>query len=61
MTPPEMIKRLADTFTVNGVIGGLLQGVHDDEDDVGNQLVERFRGQHALMDSFLAFFMCHRR
>jgi len=57
MTPPEMIKRLADSFTVNGVIGGRLQAVHEDEDDVGNQLVERFRGQHVLMDSFLAFFV----
>ncbi len=57
MTPPEMIRRLTDAFTVNGVIGGLLQGVHEDEEHAGNRLVEQFRGQHVLMDSFLAFFV----
>lgn len=57
MTPPEMINRLADNFTVNGVIGGLLQGVHEAEDHAGNQLVEEFPGHRALLESFLAFFV----
>lgn len=57
MTGPEMISSLAATFKSNGVIGGRLESVFADEEDVGRQLLERFRGNDVLMHSFLDFFI----
>jgi hypothetical protein len=43
MTVSEWQKRLSDTFTVNGLVGGSLPGVHSAEDAAGNYLVNTFR------------------
>ena len=57
MTVAEWQKRLADTFTVNGLVGGSLLRVHNSEDAAGNYLVRTFRGQNVLLDSFQSFFI----
>jgi len=57
VTIGEWQKRLADTFTVDGLIGGSLQRVFDAEDAAGNYLVNTFRGQNILLDSFQSFFI----
>jgi hypothetical protein len=57
MSVDEWHKRLADTFKVNGLVGGHLLIVHEAEDNVGNYLVNTFRGQNALLDSFQSFFI----
>jgi hypothetical protein len=57
MSVDEWHKRLADTFKVNGLVGGHLRIVHDAEDKVGNYLVSQFRGQDALLCSFQSFFI----
>lgn len=48
---------LADTFTVNGLVGGSLLTVHSAEDGAGDYLVDTFRGQNVLLDSFQSFFI----
>jgi len=57
MTTDEWQKRLEDTFTVNGLIGGHLIEVHERERRIGTQLVNAFRGQNVLIDSFQSFFV----
>jgi hypothetical protein len=57
MTVAEWQKRLADTFTVNGLVGGNLVGVQGCEDAAGNHLIKTFRGQAVLLDSFQSFFV----
>jgi hypothetical protein len=57
MSVDEWYKRLADTFKVNGLVGGHLRIVYDAEDRVGNYLVSKFRGQDALLCSFQSFFI----
>jgi len=57
MTVGEWQKRLADTFTVNGLVGGSLLTIHDSEDAASNYLVGTFRGQNVLLDSFQSFFI----
>ena len=57
MTVSEWQKRLSDTFTVNGLVGGSLLAVHNSEDAAGNYLVNTFRGQNVLLDSFQGFFI----
>src|SRR5262245_49612777 len=57
MTIAEWQQRLADTFTVNGLIGGSLQDVFDAENAVGGHLTETYQGQNVLLDSFHGFFI----
>ena len=57
MTIDEWHNRLADTFTVDGLVGGHLIEVHDRERDIGNHLVRTFRGQNVLIDSFQSFYI----
>ncbi len=57
MTVAEWQRRLGDTFTVNGLVGGSLLTVFDAEDAAGNYLVNTFRGQNVLLDSFQSFFI----
>ena len=57
MTINEWQDRLADTFTVNGLVGGSLLTVHSSENTAGNYLVGTFRGQNVLLDSFQSFFI----
>jgi hypothetical protein len=57
MTIAEWQKQLADTFTVNGLIGGDLQSVFRAEDNVGHHLIKTFHGQNVLLDSFHSFFV----
>jgi hypothetical protein len=57
MSVDEWHKRLADTFKVNGLVGGHLRIVHDAEDKVGDYLVNGLRGQDALLCSFQSFFI----
>ena len=57
MTVAEWQKRLSDTFTVHGLVGGNLLTVQESEDAVGNHLVNTFRGQNVLLDSFQSFFI----
>jgi hypothetical protein len=53
----EWHSRLADTFTVNGLVGGHLVEVHDRERDIGDHLVTTFRGQNELIDSFQSYYV----
>lgn len=57
MTTTEWQKRLSDTFTVNGLIGGELISVQEAEDTAGNHLINTFKGQNVLLDSFQSFFI----
>jgi hypothetical protein len=57
MSVDEWRKRLADTFKVNGLVGGHLRIVDEAEDRVSNYLVTRLRGQDALLCSFQSFFI----
>jgi hypothetical protein len=57
MSVDEWHKRLADTFKVNGLVGGHLRIVHEAENKVGDYLVSVFRGQDALLCSFQSFFI----
>jgi hypothetical protein len=57
MTTEEWQDRLAKNFTVNGLVGGHMTEVFDRERDVGQQVVSKFRGQNALIDSFQSFFI----
>jgi hypothetical protein len=57
MTVAEWQKRLADTFTVNGLVGGSLLSVQSSEDTAGSYVVRTFRGQAFLLDSFLSFLV----
>src|SRR5580704_14344694 len=57
MSVAEWHKRLADTFSVHGLVGGHLQIVHEAEDNVSNHLTTNFRGQDALLCSFQSFFI----
>jgi hypothetical protein len=57
MTTNEWQKRLSDTFTVNGLIGGELLTVHEAEDATGNHLINTFKGQNVLLDSFQSFLI----
>jgi hypothetical protein len=57
MTVAQWQRRLADTFTVDGLIGGSLRNVHSAEDDVGNHIVKTYIGQNVLFDSFQGFFI----
>jgi hypothetical protein len=57
MSVDEWHKRLADTFKVNGLVGGHLRIVDEAEDSVSNYLVTRLRGQDALLCSFQSFFI----
>jgi len=56
-TDAEWQRRLGDTFTVNGLIGGSLVAVHNAEDAAGLHLVNTFKGQNVLLDSFQGFFI----
>jgi hypothetical protein len=49
--------RLAETFRVNGIIGGHLISVYDDERIIEADLVKTYHGQDLLMCSFLSFFV----
>ena len=53
----EWRKRLADNFTTNGLIGGGLVDIEKYELVAGNFVVDRFKGQLALLDSFMGFFL----
>ena len=57
MSVEEWHKRLADTFKVNGLVGGHLRIIHEAEDNVSNYLITNFRGQDALLCSFQSFFI----
>lgn len=57
MTIDEWHSRLADTFTVDGLVGGHLIEVHDRERDIRHHLVTTYRGQNALIDSFQSFYI----
>ena len=57
ITVEEWQKRLADTFTVKGLIGGSLQPIFRAEDAAGSYLVNTFRGQNVLLDAFQSFFV----
>ena len=57
MTTDEWQRRLEDTFTVNGVVGGHLFEVHRREGDLGDYLVRTFCGQNVMIDSFQSFFI----
>jgi hypothetical protein len=57
MSVDQWHKRLADTFKVNGVVGGHLQIVYDAEDRVTDYLIKTLRGQDALLCSFQSFFI----
>jgi hypothetical protein len=57
MSIDEWHKRLADTFKVNGLVGGHLRSVHEAEDSVSNYLITNLRGQDALLCSFQSFFI----
>jgi len=57
MTIAEWQGRLADHFTVKGVIGGHLSEVFELEDAVGDHLVSTFHGQSVLIDSLQSFFV----
>jgi len=53
----EWQRRLAETFSSNGIVGGrLLWSVIDQEDRAGAQFVEKFKGYRVLIDSFFEFF-----
>jgi hypothetical protein len=57
MTVAEWQKRLADTFTVNGLVGGNLLSVQNSEDAAGSYVEKTFRGRAFLLDSFQSFFV----
>src|SRR5579864_2137946 len=57
MTTDEWQKRLEETFTVNGLVGGHLVEVHRREASLGDYLVRTFHGQNVLIDSFQSFFI----
>lgn len=57
MTVEDWQKRLEETFTVRGLVGGHLVAVHDREAQVADYLVRKFRGQNVLLDSFQSFFL----
>ena len=48
-------KRLAENFTSNGVVGGLLQKIIEMEKDYEAFIVENFHGQSVIIDSFQSF------
>ena len=54
MRPPEIYKRLIDTFPA---ANSSIRGVVEDEDEVGRQLAQQFPGQYALMDAFQGFYI----
>jgi hypothetical protein len=57
MTIQDWQDRLAESFSVNGLIGGYLTDVFDREQKIGEQVVATFRGQNTLIDSFQGFFI----
>ena len=57
LTVGEWQKRLETNFTKNGLVGGSLVQVYKAEDDVGHYLVQNFKGQSALLDSFQGFYI----
>lgn len=57
MSVAQWHKRLADTFKVNGLVGGHLRIVQDAEDKATNYLIKTLRGQDALLCSFQSFFI----
>ena len=57
MTISEWQQWLSDNFTVDGLIGGNLLTVQRAEDAAGNHLINTFRGQNVLLDSFQSFLV----
>lgn len=57
MNVAEWQKRLEDNFTVNGVIGGGLLKIIDQEQACGEYFVGTFHGQNVLIDSFQSFYI----
>jgi|SRR5579872_934457 len=57
MSVAEWQKRLADTFTVNGLVGGHLLITDEAENNVSNHLLRKFHGQDVLLSSFQSFFI----
>jgi hypothetical protein len=52
----EWQKRLTDTFTVEGLVGGSMMYIFDKENKSEEHIVTTFHGQSVLMDSFQSFF-----
>jgi hypothetical protein len=57
MTVNEWRARLADNFTVGGLVGGNLVQVQEREAEVAEYLVKTFGGQNTLIDSFQSFYI----
>jgi hypothetical protein len=57
MSVAEWQRQLADTFTVDGPVGGHLRIVDEAEGNVSNYLITNFHGQDVLLSSFQGFFI----
>jgi hypothetical protein len=57
MTLNEWQRRLSETFSHAGVIGGSLFSVFNAEDVAASYVVNTFKGQNVLLDSFMGFFV----
>lgn len=57
MTATEWHRRLADNFSMNGVIGGNLTDLEQYETQAGNNVIKNFGGGIALLDSIMGFFL----
>ena len=50
-------KRLENNFTVNGIVGGNLLDIFDQEKACGKYFANTFHGQCVLIDSFQSFYV----
>ena len=57
MDVAEWQKRLEENFTVNGVVGGNLFPIFDQEKACGEYFANAFHGQCVIMDSFQGFYV----
>ncbi|HUT69758.1 MAG TPA: hypothetical protein VMW89_03700 [Desulfatiglandales bacterium] len=57
MDVAEWQKRLEDNFTFNGVVGGNLFAIFDQERACGEYFANTFHGQCVLIDSFQGFYV----
>ena len=53
----EWQKRLEDRFTVNGIVGGNLVNIFNQERACGEYFANTFRGKNVLIDSFQSFYI----
>ncbi len=57
MDVAEWQKRLEDNFTANGIVGGYLSDIFEQEKACGHYFITTFHGQSVLIKSFQSFYI----